>query len=196
VLFRSLIQWGRIGFVTIRDKYVKKLDNRAQKCVFVGYAEDHSDHTYRFFNPKTQKVILSHDVTWADWHGLSSATHDLTKVYQEAATQLKERITVKEVDDIQQPNEEPIASTPNDDDDEHIPAGPSAEPHQFPDDEDDASEPPPLKYTSAADDDEPPPLIPPIPTVRRMNPGAGRTTCQQGATGSGRSEASTNPKVA
>ena len=63
--YGNLIQWGRVGFVTIRDKCVKKLDNKAMKCVFVGYADDHSDHTYRFFNPITRKVILSRNVTWA-----------------------------------------------------------------------------------------------------------------------------------
>ena len=49
--YGNLIQWGRVGFITIRDKYIKKLDNRSIKCVFVGYAENHSENTYWFFNP-------------------------------------------------------------------------------------------------------------------------------------------------
>ena len=40
------------------------------KCVFIGYAEDHSHDTFRFYNPEIDKIFLSRDVTkWLEWHG-------------------------------------------------------------------------------------------------------------------------------
>jgi hypothetical protein len=35
--------------------------------LFVGYALNHSAHTYRFYNTQTNHVILSRDVKWDDW---------------------------------------------------------------------------------------------------------------------------------
>ena len=34
----------------------------------VGYAENHSNDTYVMYNPKTNKTLMSRDVTWADFH--------------------------------------------------------------------------------------------------------------------------------
>ena len=48
------------------------------KCVFVGYADDHSGDTYKFYNPATKATILSRDVhQWMEWHGRITATDDL-----------------------------------------------------------------------------------------------------------------------
>ena len=33
----------------------------------VGYSEDHTPDTYRLYNPQTNKVIVSRDVSWASW---------------------------------------------------------------------------------------------------------------------------------
>lgn len=33
----------------------------------LGYAEDHFHETYRIYNLKTHKIILSRDVKWDDW---------------------------------------------------------------------------------------------------------------------------------
>jgi hypothetical protein len=46
--------------------------------VFVGYANDHSGDTYKFYNPTTKHTILSRDVhQWMEWHGRITATDDL-----------------------------------------------------------------------------------------------------------------------
>ena len=70
--------FGRIVYVTNRDKLKAKLDARAKKCVFVGYAQDHSGDTYKFYDPATKQMIMSRDVHWwMEWHGRITATDDL-----------------------------------------------------------------------------------------------------------------------
>jgi hypothetical protein len=72
-----LIQFGRIGYVTIRTKIKKKMIDKTIKCINLGPAEDHSSETYRLYNPETEKVILSRDVKWAAWNKVDP-TQDLT----------------------------------------------------------------------------------------------------------------------
>ena len=63
-----MVEFGRIGYVTIRDKNIKKkTDERAIKAIMVVYAKSHSGDTYRMFNPATKRIILSRDVKWAEW---------------------------------------------------------------------------------------------------------------------------------
>ena len=64
---KHLVEWGRIGYVTIRTKIQKKWRDRAVKMIMVGYALDHTPDTYRMYNPETNKVILTRDVRWAEW---------------------------------------------------------------------------------------------------------------------------------
>ena len=59
--------FGRLGYITIRDKIRSKLKPKATICVFVGYAMQHSPNTYRFYNPSTRSIILSRDVSWSSW---------------------------------------------------------------------------------------------------------------------------------
>lgn len=70
--------FGRIAYVTDRKKIKAKLDVRATKCVFIGYAVDHSGDTYKFYNPETKSTFLSRDVhQWMEWHGRITATDDM-----------------------------------------------------------------------------------------------------------------------
>ena len=41
-----------------------KLDDRGKTCIWLGYAKDHAIGTYRVYNPKTNKVSLTRDVTF------------------------------------------------------------------------------------------------------------------------------------
>ena len=40
-----VVQFGRLGYVTDRRKIKSKLDPKAIKCLFVGYAFNHRSHT-------------------------------------------------------------------------------------------------------------------------------------------------------
>jgi hypothetical protein len=70
--------FGRVAYITNRSKLKAKLDPKSFKCIFVGYSDDHSGDTYKFYNPATKQTILSRDVhQWMEWHGRISATDDL-----------------------------------------------------------------------------------------------------------------------
>jgi len=62
-----LIEFGRIGYVTVRKQIKKKWTDKSVKCVMVGYADDHSGDTYRMYDPMTNTVRCTRDVKWAAW---------------------------------------------------------------------------------------------------------------------------------
>jgi hypothetical protein len=66
-IYAHLIEWGRVGYIADRQKIMKQFQPKAAPCIFVGYAQDHSGDVYRMYNPITQKIILSCDITWDDW---------------------------------------------------------------------------------------------------------------------------------
>ena len=48
----------------------RKLDDKSQKCIFVGYSEE--SKAYRFYNPITKKYVISRDVVFKEeeaWDG-------------------------------------------------------------------------------------------------------------------------------
>ena len=62
-----LIEWGRMGYVTDRTMIKGKAKPKAEPMLMVGYADNHSSDMYRLYNPATGQVVLSRDVTWANW---------------------------------------------------------------------------------------------------------------------------------
>jgi hypothetical protein len=69
-LFPYLREFGRIGIVTIRQKFKSKWKEKGIKMIMVGYAADSSADTYRMYNPKTKHIIRSRDVKWLEWETL------------------------------------------------------------------------------------------------------------------------------
>lgn len=63
--------FGCVGYAHIPDEKRKKLDDKSEKCVFLGVSE--ASKTYKLFNPLTKKVVTSRDVifdeenSW-DWN--------------------------------------------------------------------------------------------------------------------------------
>ena len=62
------------------DAYVRvdgrnKLDSRCQKCVFLGYAEDHADGVYEFINDATGRRIISRDAVFDERSVLPNSCH-------------------------------------------------------------------------------------------------------------------------
>ncbi|PRQ23286.1 putative RNA-directed DNA polymerase [Rosa chinensis] len=54
--------FGCIAFAHVPDHIRKKLDDKADKCIFIGYST--VTKGYKLYNPKTKKVIVSRDVTF------------------------------------------------------------------------------------------------------------------------------------
>ncbi|XP_071940050.1 uncharacterized protein [Coffea arabica] len=59
--------FGCLAYVHVPDHLRKKLDDKAEKCIFIGYS--HETKGYKLFNPDTRKVIVSKDVTFNE-HGV------------------------------------------------------------------------------------------------------------------------------
>ncbi|KAI3700974.1 hypothetical protein L2E82_45615 [Cichorium intybus] len=52
--------FGCIAYAHVPDQKRKKLDDKGEKCIFVGY--DKRSKAYKLYNPLTKKVIISRDV--------------------------------------------------------------------------------------------------------------------------------------
>lgn len=66
---RHLEVFGCIAYSHVPDTLRRKLDDKGEKCFFIGYSED--SKTYRLYNLTTVKVIISRDITFDDygvWH--------------------------------------------------------------------------------------------------------------------------------
>ena len=66
-LYPNLIQFGRIGYATIRMKIRGTWKEKSKKGIMVGYAKNHTGDTYRLYNANTKAVFESRDIIWADW---------------------------------------------------------------------------------------------------------------------------------
>ena len=56
---RTLIEFGIIVYVKIKQNIQGKWKEKDKTCMFVGYGDRHNDDAYRFYNPSTKKIILS-----------------------------------------------------------------------------------------------------------------------------------------
>jgi hypothetical protein len=66
-LYSKLIEFGRLGYITIRRKFRGKWKEKSYKAVMCGYAKDHSTETYRMYTAEKHSVVESRDVQWHDW---------------------------------------------------------------------------------------------------------------------------------
>ena len=58
-------KFGEMCIAAFKDNtYWAKLANQGTPGIWVGYAENHPTGTYRIFNPKTKRIILTRDVTF------------------------------------------------------------------------------------------------------------------------------------
>lgn len=64
----KLVEFGRIGVVNKREEHPSKMTQKGFPVLMVGYAMNHGPDTYRLFNPKTNRIIFSRDVTWNDFN--------------------------------------------------------------------------------------------------------------------------------
>jgi hypothetical protein len=69
--------FGCIAFAHIPEELRKKLDNRSEKCIFIGYSEQ--SKAYRLYNPVTKKFLVSRDVKFLEnksWSEQENVTLD------------------------------------------------------------------------------------------------------------------------
>ena len=61
---KALRTWGESGVVKIATTTSVKGKPRGNACLFVGYALGHATGVYRMWNPNTNRVLETRDVTW------------------------------------------------------------------------------------------------------------------------------------
>ena len=62
--------FGCVAYAHVPDELRKKLDNKGDKCIFVGYSDE--SKAYKLYNPSTKKVIIRRDVQFIEeeaWDG-------------------------------------------------------------------------------------------------------------------------------
>ena len=69
VIYKHLIQFGCVGYMKL-GKNEDNLASKAVKCVMIGHAVNHAGDTNRLHNTAMNMVFHSHNIQWADWHGL------------------------------------------------------------------------------------------------------------------------------
>ena len=62
-----MVEFGRIGYVTKREKILGKLEECRTKMIMVGHVTNHSGDVYCMYNTRTRCIVLTRDVKWADW---------------------------------------------------------------------------------------------------------------------------------
>jgi len=70
--------FGCVAYVLVPYELRKKLDNKGEKCIFVGYSDE--SKAYKLYNPLTKKVIISKDVHFIEeetWDGSLEKTFNV-----------------------------------------------------------------------------------------------------------------------
>lgn len=73
-LYPHLIEFGRIGYVTVCTAHLSKMAECSHKCIMVGYALNHSSDAYRMYNPATNAILMTRDVRWSTWTPTQATT--------------------------------------------------------------------------------------------------------------------------
>jgi len=56
--------FGCVGYAHVPNELRKKLDNKGEKCIFVGYNDE--SKAYKLYNSLTKKFIISRDVQFRE----------------------------------------------------------------------------------------------------------------------------------
>ena len=67
--------FGCIAFAHVPEKLRKKLDDRSEKYIFIGYSDQYK--AYRLFNPITKKFVVSREVKFLEdksWNEMENNT--------------------------------------------------------------------------------------------------------------------------
>lgn len=77
--------FGCVAYAHVPDELRRKLDNKGEKCIFIGYSEE--SKSYKLYNPTTKKVIISRDIQFVEdeaWDGSIKKTVNIsTSIPQE-----------------------------------------------------------------------------------------------------------------
>jgi hypothetical protein len=106
-VYANLQPFGRIGYVTKRNKIKRKFSEKSVKCICLGHAENHAEDVYRTYNTETNSTQFSRNIKWADWHGGPEPTENIDEIGK------REEIPVENENDDSNDENEPMTRTNN-----------------------------------------------------------------------------------
>ena len=56
--------FGCVAYSLVPSELRKKLDDKSEKCIFIGYSEE--SNAYRLYNPISKKLIIRRDVKFEE----------------------------------------------------------------------------------------------------------------------------------
>lgn len=70
--------FGCLAYAHVPDSLRTKLDDKSEKCIFIGYSE--RTKAYKLYNPKTKKFVIRRDVrfdekSFYDFSGVSGSNN-------------------------------------------------------------------------------------------------------------------------
>ena len=86
--------FGCIAYAHVPDEKRKKLDDKGEKCVFLGINEHLK--AYKLFNPITKRIVISRDVvfkedsTW-NWTEQSANQQQIPVLFDEKKAEVREQ---------------------------------------------------------------------------------------------------------
>ena len=84
-LYDYLIEFGRYGYVTLPTRQ-RNFENKSERMIMAGYSEKCPAGTYCFYNPRTNSIIESRNVTWAEWQAPPPTQHKAPLTHIEEIT--------------------------------------------------------------------------------------------------------------
>ena len=81
---KHLIEFGRVGHVTIKEKKTAKQEPKSEPMIMVGYVLDAPVGTYKMYNPKTKRVITTDSVKWSKFQRWE-VEGDLDEIFKDAS---------------------------------------------------------------------------------------------------------------
>jgi hypothetical protein len=67
--------FGCVAYAHVPEEMRRKLDDRSEKCIFVGYSEQ--SKAYRLYNLVTKKLIVSRDVKFQEDKSWDNQTNEI-----------------------------------------------------------------------------------------------------------------------
>ena len=64
---KKLVEYGRIGVAHKKRKFSRKTSEKGFTVMMVGFAMNHGPGCYRVYNPKTNRIIFTRDISWSDF---------------------------------------------------------------------------------------------------------------------------------
>ncbi|GKV42713.1 hypothetical protein SLEP1_g50091 [Rubroshorea leprosula] len=114
--------YGCVAYAHVPDQKRKKLDNKGEKCIFLGVSDP--PKAYKLYNPSTKKIVISRDVVFDEeqiWPGSKNGTSKCISVDFDGGDDEEKQQSIENVqqqldmDEQQQSemNEQQSASTSN-----------------------------------------------------------------------------------